>query len=175
VRVPEEALAPRLAEPTDIYSPAKRSEIMSRVPSQGTVPEMRVRRALHRLGFRFRLHRRDLPGSPDLVLPKHRVVVFVHGCFWHQHPGCKKATVPKQNRKFWIAKLARNCQRDQEVEAALIALGWRVITVWECEIRHSDNWLSELKAIVTRTNVTGPDGACGPIKASAPQRRPPTN
>lgn len=128
---------------SDVFSEEKRSEIMSRVRSEDTSPELRVRSTLHRLGFRFRLHRRDLPGSPDIVLPKYRTVVFVHGCFWHRHPDCKRATLPRQNREFWRKKLSRNVQRDEEAQARLKALGWRVIVLWTCELRCSNEKLSE--------------------------------
>jgi DNA mismatch endonuclease (patch repair protein) len=95
---------------------------------------MALRKALHALGFRFRLHGRRLPGKPDIVLPKHRTVIFVHGCFWHRHPGCKVATTPKTNTDFWIEKFDRNQSRDTRNSDALAAAGWRVIVVWECEL-----------------------------------------
>jgi DNA mismatch endonuclease, patch repair protein len=123
---------------TDTVDPRKRSEIMAAVRQRDTTPELRVRSTLHRAGYRFRLHRRDLPGSPDVVLPKHRLVVFVHGCFWHRHPGCKKATTPKANAEFWAAKFRRNVERDAEAVAGLEVLGWRVLTIWECETRGPD-------------------------------------
>jgi len=119
---------------TDIFTRAKRSQVMSLVRSKDTVPELKVRSALHTLGFRFRLHRKDLPGCPDIVFPMYHTVVFVHGCFWHQHKGCRKAKLPKQNASFWAAKLRRNAQRDVEVQKQLKALGWRVVVVWECEL-----------------------------------------
>ncbi|MCM5557027.1 very short patch repair endonuclease [Pleomorphomonas sp. NRK JP5] len=108
---------------------------MSLVRSKGTKPEMAVRRLLHAMGFRFRLHRRDLPGCPDIVLPRHNTVVFVHGCFWHQHgdPACWRSRMPKTRQDFWVPKLERNVARDQEVGAALAALGWSIVVVWECE------------------------------------------
>jgi DNA mismatch endonuclease, patch repair protein len=131
---------------TDIYPPWKRREIMSRVRSRDTQPEVRVRSLLHQAGYRFRLHRRDLPGCPDIVLPKHKVAVFVHGCFWHQHPGCKKASLPTTNKDFWAAKLAANVQRDLRVQCQLTEIGWRVVTVWECESRSGiDLLLNELE------------------------------
>jgi DNA mismatch endonuclease (patch repair protein) len=94
-----------------------------------------VRRAAHALGLRFRLHRKNLPGQPDLVFSKHRVTLFVHGCFWHRHLGCSKATMPKSRQEFWQGKFDRNVSRDQAVEANLTARGWRVETIWECETR----------------------------------------
>ena len=111
---------------------------MSHVKSKDTTPEKIVRSWLHRHGYRFRLHRKDLPGSPDVVLPKHRAVVFVHGCFWHRHPGCGKATIPEDNREFWQAKFEKNVARDRRVRDELEALGWRVFVVWGCEIRKKD-------------------------------------
>lgn len=119
---------------TDCFTPEKRSEVMSRVRSENTSPEIKVRRTLHRMGYRFRLHRRDLPGSPDVVLPKHRIALFVHGCFWHRHPGCRRATVPKKNSEFWVAKLERNTQRDEQAQRELRELGWNVVVIWECEV-----------------------------------------
>lgn len=119
----------------DIFSPEKRSEIMSLVRSRNTKPELQVRSALHRLGYRFRVHRRDLPGSPDIVLPKYRTVVFVHGCFWHQHEGCRKATIPRTNHASWKHKLERNVERDREAAQKLENAGWEVEILWECELQ----------------------------------------
>jgi len=119
---------------TDIYSPAKRSEVMSRVRGSNTGPERLVRSLLHRMGFRFRLDRRDLPGRPDVTLPRFRSAIFVHGCFWHQHPGCRKATIPKTRSEWWSEKLGRNRERDEETYGALRSIGWRPFIVWECEL-----------------------------------------
>jgi DNA mismatch endonuclease, patch repair protein len=119
----------------DRYSRTKRSEIMSRVRSTDTKPELRVRSFLHRLGYRFRLHCRDLPGRPDIVLPRYRAAIFVHGCFWHQHQGCSKARLPETSKVKWAAKLSRNADRDQESKEALQEAGWIVATVWECELK----------------------------------------
>ena len=107
---------------------------MSHIRSQNTKPEVALRRALWRRGFRYRLNVKKLPGSPDIVLPKHRTVVFVHGCFWHGHKGCKEYTVPKTHTEFWVNKVARNQARDQEVWRQLEAKGWSVVIVWECEL-----------------------------------------
>jgi DNA mismatch endonuclease, patch repair protein len=107
---------------------------MSGIRGRDTKPEMIVRRHLHAAGLRFRLHDRRLPGRPDLVFPRHRAVVFVHGCFWHQHPGCPLAVVPKQNRGFWHEKLMSNRRRDIARVAELESLGWRAIVIWECEL-----------------------------------------
>ena len=118
----------------DIWSKSKRSEVMSRIHGRNTKPELLVRSVLHRAGFRFSLRRKDLPGRPDIVLPKYRTVIFVNGCFWHQHRGCKEASRPKTRRKFWADKLDGNVCRDQRNYRALRKLGWRVIVVWECEV-----------------------------------------
>ncbi len=107
-----------------------------------------MRRVLHRAGFRFRLHRRDLPGCPDIVLPRHRSVIQVHGCFWHQHDGCRLANVPRTRVGYWLPKLARNIARDAESEAALRALGWRVLVLWECEIAASGSLSERLSAFL---------------------------
>ena len=120
---------------TDVFDREKRSEIMSRIRGRDTAPEMIVRGIAHALGFRFRLHRRDLPGSPDLVFPKHRAVIMVHGCFWHRHPGCKYATSPKTRVRFWEEKFEGNVVRDRRNDYALRELGWRVMVIWECETR----------------------------------------
>lgn len=120
----------------DNLVPTDRSKAMSSVRGKNTRPELLVRRLLHKLGFRFRLHRRDLPGSPDIVLPKHRSCIFVHGCFWHQHPGCKRSSIPATNTEFWLGKLNSNVERDKRVALSLQALGWRTLVVWECETKN---------------------------------------
>lgn len=119
----------------DRLSKEKRSWNMSRVKSRNTGPELKVRSLLHRSGFRFRLHRKGLPGTPDIVLPKYKAVVFVHGCFWHRHNGCRLAYIPKTRSDFWESKFKANTIRDQENIGALRTLGWKVIVVWECETR----------------------------------------
>lgn len=130
----------------DRLSPERRSALMSRVRGKNTSPELRVRRLAHAMGLRFRLHRRDLPGTPDIVLPKYNTVVFVHGCFWHRHPGCRKATTPKSNVDFWEAKFLRNVERDQTNRLLLEKAGWRVIVIWECETK-SETVASILESI----------------------------
>lgn len=117
----------------DRLSPERRSWLMSRVKSRDTGPEIRVRKAAHAMGLRFRLHRKDLPGSPDLVFPGRKVAMFVHGCFWHRHEGCKKATDPKSRTEFWQEKFARNVARDRQNIFDIEALGWRVLVIWQCE------------------------------------------
>lgn len=122
----------------DRITPEHRSWNMSRIRSRDTLPEQRVRSLLHRLGFRFSLRRKDLPGKPDIVLPARHAVVFVHGCFWHQHEGCRNATMPSTRRPFWEAKLKGNVARDGRIGNELRSLGWRVMTVWECELANED-------------------------------------
>jgi DNA mismatch endonuclease (patch repair protein) len=118
---------------TESISPARRSWIMSRVAAKNTPAELRVRKVAHSLGLRFRLHRADLPGMPDIVFPKYRVAVFVHGCFWHRHPGCKRTKMPKTNQVYWRKKFKSNTVRDRRVMAEMISLGWRALVFWECE------------------------------------------
>ena len=119
----------------DSVSPEVRSRIMARVKSKGMKPEMQVRRLLHGLGYRYRLHRADLPGRPDIVFPSRRKVVFVNGCFWHKHAGCPRVRIPSTNRDYWLAKLERNRVRDERNLASLRESGWLVMTVWECELK----------------------------------------
>lgn len=116
----------------------ERSILMSRVRGKNTKPELVVRSLVHRLGYRFRLHRRDLPGSPDLIFPRLRKAVFVHGCFWHRHAGCPRMTTPKTRAAYWDAKFKRNVERDEEVLNTLRAAGWSVLIVWECETKDLD-------------------------------------
>ena len=111
---------------------------MARVKAADTRPEIAVRRLVHRLGYRFRLHRRDLPGTPDLVLPKYRAVIFVHGCFWHQHSCPRGQRQPASNQQYWGPKLAGNVARDASAASALERMGWRVLTIWECQVGASD-------------------------------------
>ena len=122
-----------MAEGKDV-SP-ERSRNMAAIRGKNTAPELAVRRILHAMGLRFRLHRKDLPGRPDIVLPRHRTVVFVHGCFWHRHEGCSYTTTPKTRQEFWQAKFDGNVARDRRNQADLVQLSWRVLVVWECELR----------------------------------------
>ena len=131
----------------DTVSPAKRSDVMRRVRSKNTKPELTVRRALHRLGFRFRLYQAKLPGKPDLVLKRHRVVVFVHGCLWHWH-GCKNSRMPHSNVDYWESKIARNRERDELHRSKLESSGWRVQIIWECTI---DQGLDDLVRLLRET------------------------
>lgn len=120
----------------DKVDPATRSRMMASVRSKHTAPELAVRRLAHRLGYRFRLHRRGLPGTPDMVFPKYRVAVQVHGCFWHGHEGCRHAARPRSNAAFWNEKIEANRARDARDAAALEAAGWTVLTVWGCEVKN---------------------------------------
>lgn len=120
----------------DIFTPEKRSFVMGRIRSKDSKPERVVRSLLHRMGFRFRIHVKKLPGQPDIVLPKWKCVIFVHGCFWHRHQECKTGNhVPSSNIGFWQAKFARNIERDKKIWDALEGMGWHVVTVWECEVK----------------------------------------
>lgn len=123
----------------DIAPSEARSRIMRAIKSRNTTPEIAVRRMLHAIGYRFRLHRSDLPGKPDIVLPKHKTVIFVHGCFWHQHPSpdCSNAQMPRSNTAYWLPKLTRNVTRDHEAAERLQKMGWRVLVVWECETKQT--------------------------------------
>ena len=119
---------------TDIVDPATRSRMMARIRNRDTAPERAVRRELYGLGIRYRLHNGKLPGRPDIVIGRLRTVIFVHGCYWHRHPGCRLAYTPKSNVEFWQRKLEGNAKRDAENQARLAELGWRIIVIWECEI-----------------------------------------
>lgn len=119
----------------DIVTPLVRSRMMSGIKGKNSLPEMRVRRLLFAAGYRFRLHRRDLPGTPDIVMPGRKIAIFVHGCFWHAHERCKYARIPSTRPDFWAAKLQANVERDQRAVEKLTALGWRVLCVWECATR----------------------------------------
>jgi len=125
---------------------------MSRIRGKNTTPEMRVRSLLNRLGFRFRIHGKNLPGQPDVVLAKHKTVIFVHGCFWHRHKGCKNCTIPANRREWWLAKLNSNVTRDKRHQAALKKLGWRVIVIWECKAMATPSLEQALREAL-RTNM----------------------
>lgn len=121
---------------------------MARIRSSNTRPELAVRRLLHAQGFRFRLHRKDLPGRPDLVLPRHKLAIFVHGCFWHQHVGCRLASSPKSRQDYWNPKLAGNVERDRRNVAQLRSDGWRVEVVWECDTRKPELLANRIAKII---------------------------
>lgn len=118
---------------------------MSRIRKTGSKPEVQVRQLAHRLGYRFRINRRDLPGTPDIVFPGRRKTIFVHGCFWHQHDGCCLANKPQTRPGYWLPKLARNVERDAQVRALLLELGWESLVVWECEIKDRDGLARRLR------------------------------
>ncbi|MCP4150004.1 MAG: DNA mismatch endonuclease Vsr [bacterium] len=118
----------------DIWTKEKRSKVMSKIRSKDTKPELLLRSALHRRGYRFRIHRKDLPGKPDIVLPKFKTVIFVHGCFWHLHQDCIDGRIPKTQSEKWRKKLEGNVERDKLHEKKLIEMGWHVLTIWECEV-----------------------------------------
>ena len=136
---------------TDIYSASKRSEIMSKISGTETKPEILVRKFLFANGFRFRKNVRSLPGSPDIVLPKFKTVIFVHGCFWHGH-SCKAAKLPKTRKEFWQAKIKRNLDRDESTLLDLKALGWTIIVIWQCEINTIAKMASCLNKITQQLN-----------------------
>ena len=122
----------------DVLTPSLRHRVMASIHSSSTKPELKLRHALWYQGFRYRINDKRLPGRPDIVLPKYRTVIFMHGCFWHGHKDCKNYTVPKTNTDFWVAKVARNQERDQEVWRQLEAKGWSVIIVWECQLKKAN-------------------------------------
>ncbi|NWB67840.1 very short patch repair endonuclease [Pseudomonas sp. I8001] len=132
----------------DVVTPEQRSRNMSKIKGKNTKPEMTVRSMCHELGLRYRLHRKDLPGTPDLVFPKHRLCLFVHGCFWHRHPGCKYAYTPKSRLDFWLPKLAKNVERDMKAKRALEVSGWRVSIIWECQTKNRDTLRAEIQKMI---------------------------
>jgi len=132
----------------DSLTPEKRSWNMSRIKNRDTKPELLVRSLLHRKGYRFRLHRKDLPGKPDIILPRFKTVIFVHGCFWHRHEGCRYAYNPKSRADFWQKKFSGNVVRDQAVQAALLDLGWKVYVIWECETKKMELLERKIEQII---------------------------
>ena len=140
---------------SDILSSSQRHHCMSRIRGKNTKPEILVRKGLHARGFRFRLHNKKLPGSPDIVLPKYGVAIMVNGCFWHGHKGCRYATKPKSNIEFWELKIKKNQHRDEVTNAHLEALGWHVITVWECELRGKSNVETRLEELADEIRLAG--------------------
>ena len=133
----------------DVFNPEERSRIMAKVRGENTSPERLVRSLIHKMGYRFRLNVKDLPGKPDIVLKKHKKVIFVHGCFWHQHEGCPHAARPSSNTEYWNKKLDRNMIRDREHMHKLEYLGWNVLIVWECETRDREKLIDKLKVFLT--------------------------
>ena len=139
----------------DIVDQSTRSRMMSGIRGSNTKPEMLVRRALHAAGYRYRLHVRDLPGRPDLVMPKHRIVIFVNGCFWHRHPYCHYTTTPSTRADFWANKFKENRKRDKRNIETLISRGWRVLVVWECGLKHtSETVIGDLIRAIEHTTRT---------------------
>jgi DNA mismatch endonuclease (patch repair protein) len=136
----------------DTLSPAARSQQMSRVKSKDSKPELLVRRLLHSLGYRYRLHRKDLPGRPDLVFPARKKIIFVHGCFWHRHACSLGKRVPKSNQQFWLPKLEANRLRDINIRKKLENLGWEIFVVWECEIKDADLLRERLLNFLNKQN-----------------------
>lgn len=141
----------------DVHTPAQRSFNMSRIKGKDTKPEIWLRSLLHSAGFRFRLHRKDLPGRPDIVLPGSKVAVFVHGCYWHRHEGCRYTTTPSSNKQFWEQKFSRTIERDAENIVALQDAGWKVVVAWECQLR--SNATEVLSAISSATGKGAAKGA----------------
>ncbi len=137
----------------DVVDKVTRSRMMSGIKSKDTKPEILVRKYLHGRGLRYRLHAKELPGKPDLVFPKYKAVVFVHGCFWHQHPGCKYASKPQTQEVFWENKLSDNVKRDSYQMAALEELGWRVFVLWECELQEGESRLETLYFDITKKRI----------------------
>ena len=149
---------------TDVFTPEQRSAVMARVKGRDTTPERLVRKLLTGLGARYRLHRADLPGKPDIVLPGRRLAIFVHGCFWHGHDCARGARVPKANQDYWVAKIARNRNRDRQCHAKLEAAGWRVLTLWECELKALPALTARLEAALAAAKTPPHPG---------PERSPP--
>ena len=135
---------------TDKLTPDARSALMAKVRSKNTAPEIRVRKAAHAMGIRFRLGRRDLPGSPDLVFPRHRLAVFVHGCFWHRHPDCRRASMPATRSDFWEVKFDKNVLRDRAAVSALHDQGWKTLVIWECETKSQTQIQCALREAIDR-------------------------
>ena len=129
----------------DHLTPDERSRNMAAIRSKNTKPELIVRSILHKEGYRFRLHRKGLPGSPDIILKKYQTIIFVHGCFWHRHKGCKDCTTPKTRTDYWVDKFRKNVDRDKKNEEQLKTLGWKVLVIWQCEIKNKDKLLAKLR------------------------------
>jgi DNA mismatch endonuclease, patch repair protein len=146
----------------DILSKAQRSALMSRVRSKNTKPEMIVRRLLHAMGYRYRLHSPDLPGRPDIVLPRYRTAILVHGCFWHACPHCKKGSrLPVTHASFWASKIAKNVHRDAQAKRRLKAEGWRVIVLWECQTKRETTLLTKLRPLIGQSLSRRPSRHAG--------------
>ncbi|MGN7741003.1 very short patch repair endonuclease [Pseudomonas sp. 22526] len=156
----------------DIVSKEVRSRMMASIRSSNTIPEMKVRKLLHKHGFRYRLHPREIPGRPDVVLPRYRVCIFIHGCFWHRHPECRYATNPSSREDFWRLKFEQNVKRDMRNRNELLQQGWRVFELWECGIRKPEaemKWLLEAVPDCNQQYISWPDF---PSEPSSRLRRP---
>ena len=149
---------------TDTLSSEQRSQLMAKIRGKNTGPERVVRSLLHRAGYRFRIHVRALPGTPDVVLPRYRTVVFVNGCFWHRHAGCKIATTPKSHRKFWMEKFARNVANDRKHRRQLRRMGWRVVTVWSCQLKPPDRILAKIEKALDPPRRRAANGLPAPVR-----------
>jgi DNA mismatch endonuclease (patch repair protein) len=134
----------------DVFSAQKRSQIMSRIRGYDTKPELIVRSIVHRMGYRFRLHLEDLPGNPDIVLPRHNKVIFIHGCFWHGHRGCQRSKRPATNVVFWQEKLDKNIQRDKRQQKELRKLGWKYLVIWQCEMNRPNRIRKKIKRFLDK-------------------------
>ena len=132
---------------TDIFTKKKRSQIMSRITGRNTFPELSLRKALYSLGIRYRLHDRHLPGHPDIVVRRLKTAIFVNGCFWHQHKNCKRSTIPKTNKKYWLPKLKRNIEKQADDFRKLRKEGWKIAVVWECQTKNKNTLESQLRKI----------------------------
>jgi len=141
---------------TDVFSPEKRSDVMRQVKAKGASTEVKVRKLFWGMGLRYRLHRKDLPGTPDIVLPSRKLAVFVHGCFWHGHDCARGARVPKQNRPYWTQKIERNRQRDVRTQAELLARGWTPLVIWECELKDMGALKARLDDATATARLTKP-------------------
>jgi DNA mismatch endonuclease (patch repair protein) len=130
----------------DVFTKQKRSEVMARIRAKNTKPEIAVRKLLHRMGYRFRVHNKNLPGKPDVCLAKHNTIILVHGCFWHNHKRCNNGKIPKSNMGYWLPKIRGNVERDKKHRRALRRLGWKVITIWECELCDMSQLEKKIKA-----------------------------
>jgi DNA mismatch endonuclease, patch repair protein len=149
----KEELAELAARTMDTLSKERRSANMRRIGNKNTAPELKLRSLIHGLGYRFRLHRKDLPGRPDLVFPGRRKIIFVHGCFWHQHPGCIDGRTPRSKLDYWIPKLRRNQSRDVMNQDLLEKMGWKVLTVWECDLKHVESLTKIVKSHLGRVGL----------------------
>jgi DNA mismatch endonuclease (patch repair protein) len=150
----------------DVFDKEQRSKVMSKVHGENTSPELTVRSLLFSMGYRYRLHRKDLPGKPDIVLPRHKKIIFVHGCFWHQHERCKAAERPTSNTDYWNKKLDRNVERDNNNREKLGEMGWQVLIVWECQIKNRQELTQILTSFLSKELQEQGDGEQG----AAPDR-----